>query len=92
MTHALGESGRISLLVRRAGFAAGQGDAARYEQLGWEATLQELLHPETGDDESKRSAIAHVGLSLPRFRGNDPLASRATTSSPTYRSARTNPT
>ena len=51
VTHELGESGRISLLVRRAGFAAGPGDVQRYEKLGWEATLQELLHPETVDDD-----------------------------------------
>ena len=51
MTHELGESGRISLLVRRAGFAAGPGDVQRYEKLGWEATLQELLHPETVDED-----------------------------------------
>jgi len=51
VTHELGESGRIGLLVRRAGFAAGPGDAGRYAKLGWEATLQQLLHPETVDDD-----------------------------------------
>jgi len=45
-THVLGEAGRISLLLRRAGFAAGPTDLDHYLNLGWEATLQELLHPE----------------------------------------------
>jgi uncharacterized protein (DUF1800 family) len=42
----LTEAARISILLRRAGFAAGAADLERYQQLGWEATLQELLHPE----------------------------------------------
>jgi len=50
-TQALGESGRISLLLRRAGFAAGANDLQRYQRLGWEATLQELLHPENVDED-----------------------------------------
>jgi uncharacterized protein (DUF1800 family) len=50
-TPALGESARISLLLRRAGFAAGTNDLKRFQQLGWEATLQELLHPETVDED-----------------------------------------
>jgi hypothetical protein len=46
VTHVLDESARISLLLRRAGFAAVPQDMQRYQSLGWEATLQELLHPE----------------------------------------------
>jgi uncharacterized protein (DUF1800 family) len=46
----LSDSARISLLLRRAGFAAPPSDLERYQQLGWEATLQELLHPETQDE------------------------------------------
>jgi hypothetical protein len=46
VTHVLDEPARISLLLRRAGFAAPPHDLARYQKLGWEATLQELLHPE----------------------------------------------
>jgi Protein of unknown function (DUF1800) len=51
VTHELGESARISLLLRRAGFAAGASDFQRYEKLGWEATLQELLHPESVEED-----------------------------------------
>jgi uncharacterized protein (DUF1800 family) len=51
VTHELGESGRISLLLRRAGFAAGATDFQRYIQLGWEATLHELLHPDSVDED-----------------------------------------
>ncbi|MDQ6673085.1 MAG: DUF1800 domain-containing protein [Chloroflexota bacterium] len=50
-TPALGESARISLLLRRAGFAAGTNELQRYQHLGWEATLQELLHPETVEED-----------------------------------------
>jgi uncharacterized protein (DUF1800 family) len=50
-THDLGESARVSLLLRRAGFAAGPSELQRYQKLGWEATLQELLHPETVDED-----------------------------------------
>jgi hypothetical protein len=42
---------RIALLLRRAGFAPRPGDLEHYQQLGWEATLQELLHPDTVDDQ-----------------------------------------
>lgn len=51
MTHDLGESARISLLLRRAGFAARPADVEQYQQLGWEATLQEILHPERVDED-----------------------------------------
>jgi uncharacterized protein (DUF1800 family) len=51
VTNDLVESARISLLLRRAGFAARPGDVQRYQQLGWEATLQELLHPDSVDDD-----------------------------------------
>jgi len=51
VTHDLDESARISLLLRRAGFAARPGDVQRYQQLGWEATLQELLHPDRVDED-----------------------------------------
>ena len=51
MTHVLDEPARISLLLRRAGFAAGQKDLQRYQQLGLEGTLQELLHPEFIDED-----------------------------------------
>ncbi len=50
-SQALDESARISLLLRRAGFAAGTDDLQRYQQLGWEATLQELLHPELVEED-----------------------------------------
>jgi hypothetical protein len=51
VTHVLDEPARISLLLRRAGFAAGSKDLQRYQHLGWEATLQELLHPELVPDD-----------------------------------------
>ena len=51
MTQNLDESARISLLLRRAGFAARPGDVQRYQQLGWEATLQELIHPDRVDED-----------------------------------------
>ncbi|HEY0582225.1 MAG TPA: DUF1800 domain-containing protein [Chloroflexota bacterium] len=51
MTHVLGEAARISLLLRRAGFAAGPADLDHYLNLGWEATLQELLHPERVEED-----------------------------------------
>jgi hypothetical protein len=51
VTHVLGEAARISLLLRRAGFAAGPTDLDHYLNLGWEATLQELLHPERVDED-----------------------------------------
>jgi uncharacterized protein (DUF1800 family) len=47
----LSESARISLLLRRAGFAAGQNNLHHYSKLGWEGTLQELLHPERVNDD-----------------------------------------
>jgi hypothetical protein len=47
----LSESARISLLLRRAGFAADASDLQRYQQLGWDATLQELLHVERIDED-----------------------------------------
>jgi uncharacterized protein (DUF1800 family) len=47
----VGESARIALLLRRAGFAAGAADRQRYESLGWDATLDELLHPERVDED-----------------------------------------
>ncbi len=40
------ERTRIALLLRRAGFDARPDEFERYLQLGLEATLQELLHPE----------------------------------------------
>lgn len=39
------------MLLRRAGFAAGQKDLQRYQQLGLEGTLQELIHPEFIDED-----------------------------------------
>jgi uncharacterized protein (DUF1800 family) len=51
VTHDLDESARISLLLRRAGFATRPGEVQRYQQLGWEATLQELLHPDRVDED-----------------------------------------
>jgi hypothetical protein len=51
VTHVLDESARISLLLRRAGFAAASRDLQRYHQLGWEGTLQELLQPERVDED-----------------------------------------
>jgi uncharacterized protein (DUF1800 family) len=51
VTHVLGEAARISLLLRRAGFAAGPADLDHYFKLGWEATLQELLYPERVDED-----------------------------------------
>jgi uncharacterized protein (DUF1800 family) len=51
VTHVLGEAARISLLLRRAGFAAGPTDLDHYLNLGWEATLQELLHPDRADED-----------------------------------------
>jgi uncharacterized protein (DUF1800 family) len=51
VTQNLDDSARISLLLRRAGFAPRPGDVQRYQQLGWEATLQELLHPDRVDED-----------------------------------------
>src|SRR6266851_5408236 len=51
VTHDLDESARTALLLRRAGFTARPGDVQRYQQLGWEATLQELLHPDRVDED-----------------------------------------
>ena len=46
MAKDLPQSARIALLLRRAGFAARPTELDRYLQLGWEGTLNELLHPE----------------------------------------------
>jgi uncharacterized protein (DUF1800 family) len=51
VTHVLDESARVALLLRRAGFAAGPTEMQRYQKLGWEATLAELLHPEFVDED-----------------------------------------
>jgi len=51
VTHVLDEPARISLLLRRAGLAASPKDLQRYQHLGWEATLDELLHPEFVDED-----------------------------------------
>jgi len=51
VTHVLDEPARISLLLRRAGLAASPKDLHRYQHLGWEATLDELLHPEFVDED-----------------------------------------
>jgi uncharacterized protein (DUF1800 family) len=47
----LSESARIALLLRRAGFAVPSSDLQHYQQLGWEGTLQQLLHPEQVDED-----------------------------------------
>ena len=47
----LDEPSRISLLLRRAGFAAGPTELQRHQKLGWDATLDELLHPEFVDED-----------------------------------------
>jgi hypothetical protein len=46
VAHDLSDSARIALLLRRAGFAARPTELERYVQLGWDGTLNELLHPE----------------------------------------------
>jgi hypothetical protein len=50
VAHDLPESAKIALLLRRAGFAARPNELDRYLQLGWDNTLNELLHPELVDD------------------------------------------
>jgi uncharacterized protein (DUF1800 family) len=45
------DAARVGLLARRAGFGAGPGELQRLRQQGWEATLQELLHPEQVADD-----------------------------------------
>src|SRR6185295_9876585 len=42
---------RIALLLRRAGFGAGASDLERYVGLGYDATLDELLHPERVEED-----------------------------------------
>jgi uncharacterized protein (DUF1800 family) len=46
VAHDLPESARIALLLRRAGFAARPSELERYLLMGWDGTLNELLHPE----------------------------------------------
>ncbi|MBV9896174.1 MAG: DUF1800 domain-containing protein [Chloroflexi bacterium] len=46
MANTLADSARISLLLRRAGFAARPVELDYYTKLGWDGTLNELLHPE----------------------------------------------
>ena len=36
----------IAQLLRRAGFGATPAELARYQKMGYRATLDELLHPE----------------------------------------------
>jgi hypothetical protein len=47
----LADSARISLLLRRAGFAARPLELDYYTSLGWDGTLNELLHPETVEED-----------------------------------------
>src|SRR4051812_35173099 len=42
---------RIALLLRRAGFGAGQQELERYVGLGLDGTLDELLHPERVEED-----------------------------------------
>jgi hypothetical protein len=51
VAHDLTESARIALLLRRAGFAARPSELDRYLQLGWDNTLNELLHPELVEED-----------------------------------------
>jgi uncharacterized protein (DUF1800 family) len=51
VTNVLDEPARIALLLRRAGFAASPKDLQRYQTLGLSATLDELLHPESVDED-----------------------------------------
>ena len=51
MTNVLDEPARISFLLRRAGFGVASQDLQRYQKLGWDATLEELLHPENVDED-----------------------------------------
>ena len=62
MTNVLDEPGRISFLLRRAGFAVAPKELQRYQQLGWDGTLQELLHPELVDED--------LDALLSRLQGN----------------------
>jgi uncharacterized protein (DUF1800 family) len=41
----------IALLLRRAGFAARPAELDHYTALGWDATLDELLHPERVEED-----------------------------------------
>jgi uncharacterized protein (DUF1800 family) len=45
VANTLADSARIALLLRRAGFAARPRELDYYTSLGWDGTLNELLHP-----------------------------------------------
>jgi uncharacterized protein (DUF1800 family) len=45
------DSARIALLLRRAGFAARPLELDYYTNLGWDATLNELLHPDLVEED-----------------------------------------
>jgi uncharacterized protein (DUF1800 family) len=51
VANTLADSARISLLLRRAGFAARPLELDYYTNLGWDGTLNELLHPELADED-----------------------------------------
>lgn len=51
MANTLADSARISLLLRRAGFAARPLELDYYSNLGWDGTLNELLHPELVEED-----------------------------------------
>lgn len=48
----------IAQLLRRAGFGASPSELARYQKLGYNATLEELLHPERSDNAALESLLA----------------------------------
>lgn len=48
----------IAQLLRRAGFGASPAELARYQKLGYGATLEQLLHPERVDNTALESLLA----------------------------------
>jgi len=58
------EGQRIGLLVRRAGFGPRPGELDGYRQLGWDATLHQLLNPADTADQSLEDLLGTLQGSL----------------------------
>ena len=59
----------IAQLLRRAGFGASPNELARYQKIGYGATLDELLHPEKNSNAALESFLAKQ-----KFDFNNPYA------------------
>lgn len=57
-------------LMRRAGFSASREELDRIVKQGFEATLDELLHPETVDDREMEAGLEARNYQLTRVRNN----------------------